>query len=484
MLFTTPKPRPQYSHPSIIGLDCDLNESKIEYNNNSEYFGELACMIENSNLDTPQNNNHINQSGANKNCTRLEQNIAMGMNIFSSPKSLGCTVSSTRSTVASYTPNVDETSPSCVLPAPPNSDPFILNGFGVDSNSGDINNDFNIPLLNYLSEALTSNSWECFLPSSKLTDYCPEDVNTVTEKYSGESNHNNNLNSLTMIKAKDLTDKLVIDLVKENQSLNVIEAATEILQCALANLGIKYNKDSLTSGNWSPNTLGVGGPNFAAPTMLAHPDEFKNPSSFLKIYGDPLCGKTPSNTHQTQVLNQNNSSTFSGVNPMKGQNGNWACVKCSNVNFPRRFRCFKCGEYRDETGDRIVADYAKQVYLHHLKAYRSLSYSNNTNVSSNVTQGSTNGTNLPTTNLNNTGNINNIPSWAPNQAFLNEYQTPMLLQRFNSSPANSSCMSGCNNSGTTNNISRQNNLFSCNSHKKNVKHFIKSSQNNPNGVAS
>lgn len=80
--------------------------------------------------------------------------------------------------------------------------------------------------------------------------------------------------------------------------------------------------------------------------MLAHPDEFKNPSSFLKIYGDPQC-RAGSPSH-----------------PRKGRDGNWECSKCQNVNYPRRFRCnnTKCKALRDVDGDKLVSDYARQVF--------------------------------------------------------------------------------------------------------------------------
>lgn len=78
--------------------------------------------------------------------------------------------------------------------------------------------------------------------------------------------------------------------------------------------------------------------------MVAHPDEFKNPSSFLKIYGDPLC------------------FSEGGPLPRRGRNGNWTCTNCKNVNYPRRFRCHKCSAHRDANGDKIVADYARNVF--------------------------------------------------------------------------------------------------------------------------
>lgn len=69
----------------------------------------------------------------------------------------------------------------------------------------------------------------------------------------------------------------------------------------------------------------LGGPDFAAPKVLVHPAEFKNPSSFLKIYGDPLCSKG-----------------MGGRTPRREGDGNWTCASCRCINFPRRFRCNKC----------------------------------------------------------------------------------------------------------------------------------------------
>lgn len=123
------------------------------------------------------------------------------------------------------------------------------------------------------------------------------------------------------------------------------------------------------SSNDHPSALlftgGVGGRHFSPPVVLAHPEEFRNPSSFLKVYGDPLCGLEGT----TNDLSKNE---FLKNNVMKGKNGNWVCPKCMNVNYPRRFRCNKCNEMRDGTGDAIVSDYALQVYFHHMKIYKKL----------------------------------------------------------------------------------------------------------------
>ncbi|PFH33069.1 Zn-finger in Ran binding protein and others domain-containing protein [Besnoitia besnoiti] len=184
---------------------------------------------------------------------------------------------------------------------------------------------------------------------------------------------------LMLLKAKDVADALVV-YFQELGDPDPTSKAADVLRTALAMLGhstdsrgndtsLGERKDealTVSSASSAPgirnnsgSVRGIGGPNFSAPTMLAHPDEFKNPSSFLKIYGDPLCGSA-------------DLSSGNGQNPVKSHHGNWVCRNCKNVNFPRRFRCNKCGEIRDEEGDRIVAEYAKLVHHHYLKAYKHL----------------------------------------------------------------------------------------------------------------
>ncbi|OII75429.1 little finger domain-containing protein [Cryptosporidium ubiquitum] len=560
------------------------------------YFDEISSMIDNSHLDTPQTcrlgsaphllripKQGIGSAGCGSihsvvsqtNCpidnsskillakeqhSGVKEHQISGahstgtvggaamMNIFSSPRSFACTLSSTRSTSAPYTPTVvDECSPPCSLPAPPGSDPFTISGFGPESRSTDpMSGDFSAPLLNYLNDGLNSNSWGGFLPYSKITDYCFENspdsnilnsnsnsnsssgcgsnnnnsgsnvnnssnngnININSHAHNHNSNHGGSATTSTpssviggnintskwggsvlskpncvatpgsgnktassssppalllspsslSSKANELLDSILMGIIKENgHAGNVFEQASQLINSTAVLLTTRFNKElpslqplsnnnpvapsnspntSTGGGNWSPTTLGVGGPNFAAPTMLAHPDEFKNPSSFLKIYGDPLCGKQPSNGNPNPPSLGNMGAQphdypagnvgagFPNVNPMKGQNGNWACCKCSNVNFPRRFRCFKCGEYRDEVGDKIVAEYAKHVYLHHLKAYRSF---NNGNTSVNSGSGSNSG---PQSALSlgsgRTGVSMSIPS------SFNESLQPVFIQRSNS----------------------------------------------------
>eukprot|EP00922_Rhytidocystis_sp_ex-Travisia-forbesii_P058589 GHVS01086615.1.p1 GENE.GHVS01086615.1~~GHVS01086615.1.p1 ORF type:complete len:372 (+),score=54.74 GHVS01086615.1:143-1258(+) len=113
-------------------------------------------------------------------------------------------------------------------------------------------------------------------------------------------------------------------------------------------------RDRMVSGEMHP-TQAVGGPNFSAPSVLAHPAEFKNPSSFLKIYGDPMC-----------------ANGMGAKTPLRGAHGNWVCTKCDCVNFPRRFRCNKCETYRDARGDEVVSSYARFVYEQHLRTYQAI----------------------------------------------------------------------------------------------------------------
>lgn len=182
---------------------------------------------------------------------------------------------------------------------------------------------------------------------------------------------------IMLLKAKDVADKLLSDF-QNLGDLDPTNKAIEVLKTALAMLGhLCDTKISHVAGGLEENNplQGIGGPNFSAPTMLAHPDEFKNPSSFLKIYGDPLCANgigMGGGSALSSVSCLSSSCLSNTSNPLKGQNGNWVCSKCSNINFPRRFRCNKCNEYRDAEGDEIVSEYAKTVYHQHLRAYRSL----------------------------------------------------------------------------------------------------------------
>eukprot|EP00914_Ancora_sagittata_P022384 GHVO01044560.1.p1 GENE.GHVO01044560.1~~GHVO01044560.1.p1 ORF type:complete len:198 (+),score=21.47 GHVO01044560.1:237-830(+) len=128
---------------------------------------------------------------------------------------------------------------------------------------------------------------------------------------------------------------------------DVERAATEahsLLSRAIETIKVSY--PNITC--YEPNSPSPS----ATPMMLAHPDEFKNPSSFLKIYGDPLCCAGTGNLR-------------------RGKNGNWECSRCLNVNYPRRFRCNKCNTLRDVESDKIVAEYTRLVYTEYLPSFRS-----------------------------------------------------------------------------------------------------------------
>jgi len=83
------------------------------------------------------------------------------------------------------------------------------------------------------------------------------------------------------------------------------------------------------------------------PMVLLSPDEFKNPSSFLRVYGDPLAAA---------------AQRCGGGQPESHQDGNWRCEQCNNVNYPRRQRCHKCSAVRGASGDAIVLQYCLRVY--------------------------------------------------------------------------------------------------------------------------
>ncbi|OEH80273.1 zinc-finger-ran binding domain-containing protein [Cyclospora cayetanensis] len=164
------------------------------------------------------------------------------------------------------------------------------------------------------------------------------------------------------LKARDLRDGLLAELQQEGLSAEAAAGrAADILGAALALTRHAHPRPDAFGKNLISWMQGVGGPNFAAPTMLAHPDEFRNPSSFLKIYGDPMCcleqqaqrgGAPPS----CALTGEGGAGAASAANPVRGRNGNWLCRSCSNVNFPRRFRCNKCGAPRGPEGDAVVAD--------------------------------------------------------------------------------------------------------------------------------
>ncbi|KAK2197967.1 bifunctional Zinc finger [Babesia duncani] len=79
---------------------------------------------------------------------------------------------------------------------------------------------------------------------------------------------------------------------------------------------------------------------------MTHPSQLENASMFLRMYGDPLC----------DVVKRREIVFSHGVN------GNWKCLGCSNLNFPRRSHCNKCAAPRDSQGDEIVFQYALRLY--------------------------------------------------------------------------------------------------------------------------
>lgn len=142
---------------------------------------------------------------------------------------------------------------------------------------------------------------------------------------------------------------------------------SEAQPCPVAQAGLQKSEElsirERTQKMDPSDVLRIGGKHFGAPLVLAHPEEFKNPSSFLKVYGDPLCSKSMMSAE---------AKALSNVTVVRGQNGNWGCGRCGNINYPRRFRCNKCNELRNAQGDAVVAEYVLAVYERHLKAYRQI----------------------------------------------------------------------------------------------------------------
>eukprot|EP01055_Gregarina_sp_Pseudo9_P001725 Gregarina_sp_Pseudo_9__1724@NODE_216_length_3573_cov_22_949349_g201_i0_p1_GENE_NODE_216_length_3573_cov_22_949349_g201_i0NODE_216_length_3573_cov_22_949349_g201_i0_p1_ORF_typecomplete_len623_score183_80zfRanBP/PF00641_18/1_7e08_NODE_216_length_3573_cov_22_949349_g201_i07662634 len=148
----------------------------------------------------------------------------------------------------------------------------------------------------------------------------------------------------TVLHAKSLTEQMLREFS--------VEGAADVLRTALSLLG-RPSGDGTDTQTTVGDLADLPAAAAALPSVkLVHPDEFKNASTFLKIYGDPLC------------------FTKNGPLPKKGRNGNWECSKCNNVNFPRRFRCNMCSTTRDEEGDRVVSEYARQVYERYIFIYR------------------------------------------------------------------------------------------------------------------
>ncbi|KAF8819500.1 Zn-finger in Ran binding protein and others domain-containing protein [Cardiosporidium cionae] len=214
---------------------------------------------------------------------------------------------------------------------------------------------FIMPENNFYSQGLPSKySSPIILPDNVTPCHAVRDSESESSPSIEHSAFCDSAMTQLVTKAQEIVKALTYD-VEHTGSSSPKGAVVNILKTAMLLLG---SSDVFQTRSAEKDCIkGVGGPNFSAPTMLAHPDEFKNPSSFLKIYGDPLCGQSPN---------------VGGASPVKNQGGNWVCCNCSNINFPRRFRCNKCNEFRDSNGDEIVSEYAKIVYRHHLRSYRSI----------------------------------------------------------------------------------------------------------------
>lgn len=204
---------------------------------------------------------------------------------------------------------------------------------------------------------------------------------------SGGASGNSSEMQFIMLKAGMLLGKLLRELDDQEQQQQQTASATtanpataakadDVLRAAL---GMLANEVGATTGDRQPQGFSNVNPmdslpplqpqqqrhqQLGYPQMLAHPDEFRNPSSFLKIYGDPLCSLSPASA--AAFLAGGSSST----SPAANRDGNWVCTCCNNINFPRRFRCNKCNEPRGPEGDKIVAEYARAVYTHHAERIR------------------------------------------------------------------------------------------------------------------
>lgn len=143
--------------------------------------------------------------------------------------------------------------------------------------------------------------------------------------------------------AKQTVDGLLLQFQQQGFA-DPRAAAHESLQMSLNVLGMPAASIPIASAEASLPLPG--------PQVILSPDEFKNPSSFLRCYGDPLAATAP---------------RHGGCIPESNQDGNWRCERCGNVNFPRRQRCHKCQETRGPNGDAIVLRYCLRVYEQLLK---------------------------------------------------------------------------------------------------------------------
>lgn len=139
--------------------------------------------------------------------------------------------------------------------------------------------------------------------------------------------------------AKQTVDSLLLQFQQHGFS-DARAAVGDCLEVSLGLLGAR----ALSA---RPATAVEPSPAPHVPPVLVGPDEFKNPSSFLRIYGDPLAATAPRK---------------GGGRPESHQDGNWRCEACGNVNFPRRQRCHKCHAIRGPGGDAIVMQYCVRVY--------------------------------------------------------------------------------------------------------------------------
>lgn len=122
-------------------------------------------------------------------------------------------------------------------------------------------------------------------------------------------------------------------------------AGRECLRVALQLLGEPSVREAAASIPVDPASKGANSAASLGPIVLLNPEEFKNPSSFLRVYGDPLA-----------------AAARRGEQPERYQDGNWRCEQCANFNYPRRQRCHKCHRLRGVSGDITVLQYCYRVH--------------------------------------------------------------------------------------------------------------------------
>ena len=141
-------------------------------------------------------------------------------------------------------------------------------------------------------------------------------------------------NVLNYLKTRDIYTN---DL---NSKKNVIR----ILNLVISEIN-DYDDRSTRASSYNSTYNSEAKPVLSLNPVLVHPDEFVNASSFFKVYIDPLC-----------LIERGN------IIPRHSVRGNWKCYNCKNVNFPRRYNCYKCRSKRSSDGDQIVRKYAINVY--------------------------------------------------------------------------------------------------------------------------